>query len=291
MENSSPPVVASPQRFPKSAFPQLLQTLKAKGYKVMGPTVQNGSIQWTNIQQVEDLPIGWRDEQTPGHYRLHKTDSQNIFDIVHGPESLKRQTFAPREPLLQIEKTKKGFSVQESIPQSEQLAILGIRACDLAGLTIQDRIFLQDQFPDPYYQARRQNLFLVAVNCTRAHATCFCASMGTGPKAESGYDLVLTESDQEFLIRFGKDQVVSGFRGAKKFWNPCLYPQQRIYKLRKMRRESPTVLRPKRGKSTNPAFPRAYMTPMTTRDGMRLPLAACLAPIARWYVQPAFVMR
>ncbi|MDT7042831.1 4Fe-4S dicluster domain-containing protein [Candidatus Nitronereus thalassa] len=169
----------------------------------MGPTVQDGSIQWTYIHQVEDLPIGWRDEQTPGNYRLNKTDSQNIFDIVHGPESLKRQTFAPREQLLQIEKTKKGFSVQENIPQSEQVAILGVRACDLAGLTMQDRIFLQDQFPDPYYQARRQNLFLVAVNCTRAHETCFCASMGTGPKAESGYDLVLTESDQEFLIQGG----------------------------------------------------------------------------------------
>jgi ferredoxin len=203
MEKSSPPAVTAPQRLPKPAFHQLIQTLKDKGYQVVGPTVQDGSIRWMNIHQVEDLPIGWRDDQRPGHYRLEKTGSPNFFDIVHGPESLKRQTFVPREPLLKIEKKKKGFSVQEIKPEGERVAVLGVRACDLAGLNIQDRIFLQDQFPDPYYQTRRQNLFLVAANCTRAHETCFCASMETGPKAEIGYDLVLTESEQEFLIQAG----------------------------------------------------------------------------------------
>ena len=34
---------------------------------------------------------------------------------------------------------------------------------------------------------------MVAVNCFEPGGTCFCVSMGTGPKAESGYDLALTE--------------------------------------------------------------------------------------------------
>ena len=46
---------------------------------------------------------------------------------------------------------------------------------------------------DPAYQARREGEFLVAVNCTRAGGTCFCASMGTGPRATTGFDIVLTE--------------------------------------------------------------------------------------------------
>lgn len=203
MENSSTHPLPLPQVLPKPSFQQLIQVLRDRGFQVVGPVVQDGAIRWGSIDKVEDLPLGWKDEQQPGHYRLEHTDSGRFFDIVHGPESLKRQTFAPKEPLLQIEKKNKGFTVQEIEPPSDRVAMIGVRSCDLAGLHIQDRIFLQDQFPDPYYQARRQNLFLVAVNCTRAHGTCFCASMGTGPKAESGYDLVLTESDNGFLIQSG----------------------------------------------------------------------------------------
>jgi len=206
MEKSPSHLASGPRLLAKSSFLQLIHTLQDKEYRVMGPIVQDGSIRWGNVDRVEDLPIGWRDEQQPGHYRLHKTDSQKYFDIVHGPESLKRHTFVPREPLLQIEKKKKGFSVQEILPTSERVAVIGVRACDLAGLAIHDRILLQDQFPDPYYQARCHNLFLIAVNCVRAHSTCFCASMGTGPKAESGGDLVLTESENDFLIQAGSPE-------------------------------------------------------------------------------------
>jgi sulfhydrogenase subunit beta (sulfur reductase) len=61
--------------------------------------------------------------------------------------------------------------------------------------------------PGSRYAARRARLFIVAVNCTEPGETCFCASMGTGPGAEGGYDLALTELPQKdghrFLIRAG----------------------------------------------------------------------------------------
>ena len=184
-------------------FPKLVDSLKKHGYKVLSPVIRDEVLQWEQIQKIEDLPIGWRDHQRPGQYRLEQTQSGHYFDVVLGPESLKRHTFAPRESLLVLERGKKTFSAQPVIPQSEKTAFLGVRACDLAGLAIQDRIFLKDQYKDPYYQARRENLFLIAVNCTRALETCFCSSMGTGPKANSGYDLVLTESDDDFLVQAG----------------------------------------------------------------------------------------
>ena len=46
---------------------------------------------------------------------------------------------------------------------------------------------------DSQYASRREGLFIVAVNCGQAGATCFCASMGTGPRADKGFDLSLTE--------------------------------------------------------------------------------------------------
>ena len=78
-----------------------------------------------------------------------------------------------------------------------------MRACDLAALAMQDRIFLHDRFRDTHYEARRKDALLVAVNCTRSAPTCFCASMKTGPEAIAGFDLSLTELEQGFVVRIG----------------------------------------------------------------------------------------
>jgi len=190
---------------PAADLQRLLDTLSAKGYRVVGPIVREGSVVWETISSVSELPIGWRDQQEPGRYRLEQTGSQEIFGVVHGPQSLKPFVFAPREPLLQIKRSKDGFTTSPTLPQPEKVAVIGARACDLAGLVIQDRIFLNETYRDPYYATRREGLFVIAVNCTRALATCFCASMETGPRAQRGYDLALTEVDEQLMVEAGSE--------------------------------------------------------------------------------------
>ena len=198
-----------PRLLRRQDFSQLLHVLHNLGYRILGPVLSNGAIQWDKITRVEDLPIGWKDQQRPGSYRLEPDSSGRYFNIVHGPQSLKPLVFAPRETLLVLDQKEKTFSSKETIPEIPLTAVLGVRGCDLAGLGIQDRIFLQGPYPDPYYQQRRESLFLIAVNCTRALETCFCASIGTGPKAHEGYDLRLTENDEDFLIEAGS---ATGFK-------------------------------------------------------------------------------
>jgi ferredoxin len=189
----------------RADFQRLLDTLESSGYRVVGPHLQDGSVVWSRIRRVGELPVGWTDEQSPGVHRVKQTGGSDLFGIVHGAQSAKPFTFAPRESLITIERTTSGLKVTPTPPVVERTALLGLRACDLAGLAVQDRIFLRDAYADPYYAVRRKGLFLIAVNCTRSVETCFCASMRTGPRATDLFDLALTELDDEFLIEVGSE--------------------------------------------------------------------------------------
>jgi ferredoxin len=91
----------------------------------------------------------------------------------------------------------------------QAFAFLGVRACELHAIAIQDRVFLGGAQVDPHYKTRREGAFIVALNCGVAGGTCFCVSMQTGPKAESGFDLALTEfaagDDFAYLVEAGSE--------------------------------------------------------------------------------------
>ena len=93
------------------------------------------------------------------------------------------------------------------MPAKEQpkLAFIGVRPCELAAIGIQDRVFIRDDFVDPIYYNRRVNVLTIVVNCLHPSRTCFCTSMQTGPKAEMGFDLSLTELEEVFLVDIGSD--------------------------------------------------------------------------------------
>ncbi|HSJ98645.1 MAG TPA: 4Fe-4S dicluster domain-containing protein, partial [Myxococcota bacterium] len=139
-----------------------------------------------------------------------------------------------REPLLRVEMDGnpgpgRPFRAEPIVPDAPRLAILGVRACDLAGLAVQDRIFLRDRFPDPSYRARRERLFLIGVGCTRAVETCFCASMGTGPEPAraTGFDVWLTEIDGGFLARAGSPAGAELLAGLRLPERTDLLPRER----------------------------------------------------------------
>jgi ferredoxin len=186
-------VVGSQVLVERDAFPALFTALQAQGYEILGPTVRDGAIVYDTLATVDDLPIGWTDEQAGGHYRLHRRADAALFGYTVGPTSWKRFLHPPLLSLWRAER--QGASVQiTDTPQGiPRRAFLGVRACELAAIGIQDRVFLEGPYVDPHYAARRADVFIVAVNCGQAGATCFCASMGTGPRATGGYDLALTE--------------------------------------------------------------------------------------------------
>ena len=171
----------------------LLQALKNRGYEVLGPTIRDRVIVYDHLENAADLPIGWTDRQDGGSYRLEKRADNAYFGYVVGPQSWKKFLHPPILKLWEAKRNGNGFSIESAEPESPKYAFIGVRSCELAAIAIQDRVFIKGEYVDPHYQSRRKDLFTVAVNCTEPGGTCFCTSMNTGPKADGGYDLSLTE--------------------------------------------------------------------------------------------------
>lgn len=193
---------------PRREFDALIQALKAQGHRVLGPKLLADAVVWGEVDSAADLPRGLRSIQQPGRYWIVEKGDDRLFDYVNGPESLKRLLFDPEETLWRVS-AEGTVRFNETFEEVRTTAVIGPRACDLAGMLVQDRTFIAGDyspFTDPYYARRRENLFIVAVNCTTTVPTCFCASMNAGPRAKEGFDLVLTELEEDFLVEAGSER-------------------------------------------------------------------------------------
>lgn len=187
-----------PGFLPRASLQQLLDGLQQAGYRVLGPALREGAIQFAEVTRAENLPQGLVNRQQPGHYRLEQGEGRRLFDWNHGPQGLKPLCFAPRETLW--DETLEPYAVEPSSPPVTPTAVLGVRACDLAGLALQDGHFLHPSRPDPHYRARRESLLIIGVDCAHSAESCFCASTGDGPALDGGYDIGMAELDEGFLL-------------------------------------------------------------------------------------------
>jgi len=186
---------------PRDHLQVLVNELLAMGYQCVGPQVRDGAIVYDSLESSSQLPQGISEVQSPGSYKLTESNNQRYFAWANGPQAIKPYVFAPKENLWRSEQEDAGgLRFVDLTPDPEPVAIIGVRACDIAGLYIQDKHFLHEDKKDPSYLVRRQQLFLVAVNCTHPADTCFCASTDDGPRASYGYDIVLSELDDGFLV-------------------------------------------------------------------------------------------
>jgi sulfhydrogenase subunit beta (sulfur reductase) len=186
---------------PRSGLQELLDLLAGRGYRCIGPQVRDGAIVYDDLESLAQMPRGIRQLQSPGNYRLQEFGDDYLFAWANGPQALKPLVFASEEILWQCRAgDDKQLTFTESLPAGHRVAFIGARPCDIAALYIHDSHFLQQDYRDAYYLARRQNMFLIAVNCTHPADTCFCASTGDGPRASYGYDLALTELEDGFLL-------------------------------------------------------------------------------------------
>lgn len=179
---------------PRAHFEDFLGALRKIG-EVIGPTLRGEAIALGPVRTVADLPIGKTARREPASHRLEDRGDGALFGYTVGADSWKRWLFPPRQILYRVRREGRSARIEPEPHPVVPRVFLGVRACDLAAIAILDKVYLGSQFRDAGYEASREGLFVVGVDCTEPAGTCFCVSMKTGPRhaVDGGADLVLTE--------------------------------------------------------------------------------------------------
>ena len=83
---------------------------------------------------------------------------------------------------------------------------MGAKACDLKGFKIQDFVFQNHDYPDPFYIKLRQDNLIISADCTFALDTCFCLSLGVKPYPQGDYDINLSPVKEGFVVESGSQK-------------------------------------------------------------------------------------
>ncbi len=219
----------------------LIAVLKAQGYQVWGAREQDGALALGPIVAAADLPRGRIEAAEAGSVRLVDGPRDAVFDHTLPMQGLKRIVYPAEERLYT---TGPDLVAVEEPVEAPPTAVLGVRPCDLAALDTLTKVFEGGPFVDTRFRQRRDALLLIVVNCMRPAATCFCASMNTGPRAERGFDLAIDElieagrhvfvvtagsaRGQEILVQLpGEPAGEADLRAAREGSRACAEAQQR----------------------------------------------------------------
>ncbi len=176
-------------------FDCFLKAFKDLGFQTLGPTARDHAIVCEEIDSCSELPVGITDTQSPEAYRLKQREDNAFFGYTVSPFSWKRFLDPPRQKLFSVKN--EGMAIREDPMDEKPMALIGVKACELAAIKIQDRVFLEGAFVNPVYKKHRDASLIVGIHCYKAGKSCFCASMGSGPTFQEGCDLLLTEFVEE----------------------------------------------------------------------------------------------
>jgi len=147
-------------------------------------------------------------------YRIYgpKPRGNNFaFERIHSPDEivldysttilpLKKFLGPPSEAILRFEES--SFQPLPAHEDAQKTLLFGVHSCDASSFAVLDKVFI-NEYKDDRYAKRRENILTVVIACSEPGETCFCSSMGTGPSLEQGYDVLLTDLDDRYLVESG----------------------------------------------------------------------------------------
>jgi ferredoxin len=90
--------------------------------------------------------------------------------------------------------------------EMKPFAVFGLKDCDLRSIEILDKVFAEEEFQDPFYVKRRENMFIISSDCSQPGGSCFCNLFDGQVFAQKGFDLNVSQVRDGFIIETGSDK-------------------------------------------------------------------------------------
>lgn len=106
------------------------------------------------------------------------TESAEVnLDALKTVKSPKDAFFPQSETLYSCYRDGKKIQIQPEELQNQNFVVFGMKACDVKGVEVLDKVFLAEPV-DTFYAARRAHGTIVAMACHEPEETCFCKVFG-----------------------------------------------------------------------------------------------------------------
>ena len=106
------------------------------------------------------------------------TEEANVdLDTLKSVKSPKDAFFPQSENLYTVKTEEKKMKIEPEALQEQNFVVFGMKACDVRGIEVLDKVFLVDP-KDSFYAARRAHGTIVAMACHEPEETCFCKAFG-----------------------------------------------------------------------------------------------------------------
>ena len=104
-------------------------------------------------------------------------DAEVDLDTLKSTKSPKDAFFPQSENLYTCVKEGKKISIEPETLKEQDFVVFGMKACDVRGVEVLDKVFLCDPV-DTFYAARRKHGTIVVMACHEPEETCFCKVFG-----------------------------------------------------------------------------------------------------------------
>ena len=140
----------------------------------------NLSALFARINETKDLILPVKNGEQV-NYAAWDKDAEVDLTTLKTVKSPKDAFFPQSENLYTCFKDEGKISITPEELQNKDFVVFGMKACDIKGIEVLDRVFLSDPI-DTFYAARRDHGIIVGLACNRPEESCFCTAFGINPE-------------------------------------------------------------------------------------------------------------
>ena len=137
------------------------------------------------------------------------------FGKIRTAENIKHFFFPSRETVATFPK--------DTPKRAQRQYLFGVKNCDLRGIDVYDKVFLNWEPVDPFYKEKRDNTIIISADCPEPEDSCFCNLVGLKPYGEEICDVNITPISSGYLFEVRTkrgEEIVNRaedmFKGASK---------------------------------------------------------------------------